>query len=223
MNVYSISQTNIAQFVFPKLPYADHECKYQIANLDIQLDLDKKEMVAASMDCDQLNPSETMTLLLFHIVTAHHVKLHSMGNWSLNIHPSHKVKNSFHARNSIVTVMYNYMGFTSFDKYIPFWTKVGILSKEWEENTAKEYFLHGIHDGVRSHSRVRELVKHSQFVRFVTLARSIFLEEFTRHKILFPGCDGEAMFVGTVLHSLEHLMYERILEDPLWVDVKCKR
>ena len=95
-------------------------------------------MVSASLNGDPLNPSETMTLLSFHIISAQHVKLHSMANWSVNIHPSHRGKNSFHARNSIVTVMYNYMGFTSFEKSIPLWIKMGILSKEWEGNEIKK-------------------------------------------------------------------------------------
>ena len=221
--ISSISQNNIARFFIPKLPYADHECTYNIANLDIKLDLDTKEMVAASLDDEHLTSSETVILLLFYIPSAHHVKVHSMGNWSLNIHTSHKVKNSFHARNSIVTVMYNHMGFTTFQKLMPLWIKIGILSKEWEGETWGQIVLHGVNGGVSSHSLIRELAKHSQLVSFVTLTRSIFLNEFARQKRLFPGCDGEAMFVGTVLHSLEHLMYERILEDPLWVDVNCKR
>ena len=146
-----------------------------------------------------------------------------MGNWSLNNHPNHKINNSFHARNSIVTVMYNYMGFTSFNKYLPLWVKLGILSKEWMGKDITEYFLHGIDEGVTSHQLIRGLAKHSELVHFVTLTRSIFLEEFAKHKRLFPGCDGEAMFVGTVLHSLDHLMASRILEDPFWLDVECKR
>ena len=223
MSIHSIGQNNFARFVFPELPYANHECTYCVANFEVKVDLSKKKMVASTFGDEHLSPSETMTLLLFHIITAHHVKLHSMGNWALNTHPSHKVKNSFHARNSIVTVMYNYMGFTSFDKYVPLWSKLGILSKEWKNNTARQYFVHGIEEGVRSHPQVRKLFEHSQFVHFVTLTRSIFLEEFVKHKSSFPGCDGEAMFVGTVLHSLDHLMYERILEDPFWVDVNCKR
>lgn len=38
-------------------------------------------------------------------------------------------------------------------------------------------------------------------------ARAIFLAEFAKHKALFPGVNGEAMFVGTVLHSLDHVSH----------------
>ena len=203
--------------------YVDDQCRCQVANLEIQVDLDKKEMVSALLDNVPLNTSESMTLLAFHIVGIQHVKLHSMANWSVNIHPKHKEKNYFHARNSIITVMYNYMGFTSFEKAIPLWIQMGILSKEWEGNTITKGFQHGMDSNVRSHANVRKLVNHSELVRFVILTRSVFLEEFAKHKHQFPGCDGETMYIGTVLHSLEHLMYERILEDPFWFDVNAKR
>ena len=45
------------------------------------------------------------------------------------------------------------------------------------------------------------------------------MHQFSLHKNCFPGVNGEAMFVGTVIHSLDHTMAERNLEDPLWLDV----
>ena len=223
INVNCIDENNNACFLFPKFMYVDDQCQCQIANLEIQVDLNKKEMVSASLGGEPLNTNESMTLVAFYIVGIQHVKLHSLANWSVNVHPSHKDKNAFHARNSIITVMYNYMGFTSFEKGIPLWIQMGILSKEWEGNTITKGFQHGIDSNVRSHANVRELFNHSELVRFVILTRSAFLEEFAKHKNQFPGCDGEALYVGTVLHSLEHLMYERILEDPFWFDVNAKR
>lgn len=43
--------------------------------------------------------------------------------------------------------------------------------------------------------------------QFVVKVRALFLAEFANHKELFPGIDGEAMFVGTVLHSLDHVSH----------------
>ena len=45
------------------------------------------------------------------------------------------------------------------------------------------------------------------FSQFVVKVRALFLAEFANHKELFPGVDGEAMFVGTVLHSLDHVSH----------------
>merc|ERR1712038_1269854 len=38
-------------------------------------------------------------------------------------------------------------------------------------------------------------------------------------KHMFPGVNGEAIFVGTILHSLDHTLMDWNLEDPLWLDV----
>jgi hypothetical protein len=57
----------------------------------------------------------------------------------------------------------------------------------------------------------------------VVKVRDIFYAEFIKHQHCFPGCNVEAMFVGTVLHSLDHTLLERNLEDPLWLDVKCPK
>ena len=70
MSIHSISQDNIATFVFPELPYANDECTYCVANLEVQVDLTKKKMVASKLSDEHISPSETMTLLLFHIITS---------------------------------------------------------------------------------------------------------------------------------------------------------
>ena len=94
-------------------------------------------------------------------------------------------------------------------------------------------FNHGIKDNICQHAQIYSLVKYSRFVKvreaitlassfnyfqlqllthnyslqFVVKTRAIFHTEFAKHKALFPGVDGEAMFVGTVLHSLDHVSH----------------
>ena len=70
-----------------------------------------------------------------------------------------------------------------------------------------------------SHPNIRNLVQHSTLVKFIVKARSIFMSEFQKHHHRFPGIHGEALFVGTIIHSLDHLMADRTLEDPLWLDI----
>jgi hypothetical protein len=57
----------------------------------------------------------------------------------------------------------------------------------------------------------------------VVKVRGIFHAEFIKHQNCFPGCNVEAMFVGTVLHSLDHTTTDWNLEDPLWLDVNCPK
>ena len=45
------------------------------------------------------------------------------------------------------------------------------------------------------------------------------MSEFAKHKDSFPGIDGEAFFVGTVMHSLVHKCMDNNLDDPMWLDV----
>lgn len=80
-------------------------------------------------------------------------------------------------------------------------------------------FNHGIKQNIWQHQNIEELVKYSEFVHFIVKVRSIFMSEFQKHKHLFPGVHGEAMFVGTIMHSLDHTLMDWNLEDPLWLDV----
>ena len=67
------------------------------------------------------------------------------------------------------------------------------------------------------------LVPHSRFVNFAARVRAIFINEFAKHKKSFPGVHGEAMFVRTILHSLDHTFMDWNLEDPLWLDIDDPR
>ena len=73
-------------------------------------------------------------------------------------------------------------------------------------------------ENVWHRSQIEDLTKYSRFVKFVIKVRSIFLFEFQKHKEDFPGIYGEAMFVGTVLHSLDHTLMEWNLKDALFLN-----
>ena len=61
-------------------------------------------------------------------------------------------------------------------------------------------------------AQIEELSKYSRYVKFASKVRAIFLSEFQKYKHLFPGVNGEAMFIGTVLHSLDHTLMDWNLE-----------
>jgi len=147
-----------------------------------------------------------------------HVKLHSLANWGLNNEPAQWEHDRFVAQNSLVTVMYNYFGYTCFGKFMKGWTKLGFLKKDVSP-ALKECFNIGINSGIWAHPNIRELAKYSRMVNYITKVRSIFMTEFAKHKKCFPGVDGEAMFVGTVMHSLDHTIMDINLDDPMWLDV----
>ena len=55
-----------------------------------------------------------------------------------------------------------------------------------------------------THKHIRQLEAHSELVHFVVRVRGFFLMQFEKHRADFPGVDGESLFLGTVLHSVDH-------------------
>jgi len=211
---------NIAGFFFSDFPYIDNDMNFRVADLfAVDIDLDTKKFVKAKMDDIDLTVSDTLILLWFNTIAAQHVKLHATANWGINQHDSLKKVNPFLRRNSVVTAMYNYFGYSIFSLFIKSWEKDSLLSEGWNE---KGLFLqclnHGIKEGIGQHGNITDLVPYSRFVSFVVKVRAIFIAEFAKHKELFPGIDGEALFVGTILHSLDHTLMEWNLPDALWLD-----
>lgn len=216
---------NIAGFFFSDFPYVDNDCNYRVADLfAVDIDLDTKRFVKAKLDDEDLTASETLILLWFNTIAAQHVKLHAMANWGINQHDSVKETNPFLHQNSVVTSMYNFFGYSTFSNFLTTWENQGLLSDGWSEKGCLiKCFNHGIREGVGQHGNIAELVKYSRFVNFSVKVRSIFMSEFAKHKHLFPGIDGEAFFVGTILHSLDHTLMEWNMVDPLWLDIEDKK
>ena len=160
-------------------------------------------------DCRYVHPiSLTITLISIYIsyytyrmltltelsFAAQHVKLHAMANWGVNVDEALADVNPFFRQSSVVTVLYNYFGYTSFNGFFETWAKEGLVSPGWmkPERPLVQAFNHGIKANVWQHSQIVELVKYSEFVNFVVQVRAIFTAEFQKHKDLFPGTDGEA-------------------------------
>jgi len=217
---------NIAAFFFADFPFVDNDCKFQIANLfAVDIDLNTKRFVRARLDDEELTANEAVTLLWYNTIAAQHVKLHAMANWGVNLDDSLEELNPFLRHNSVCTVMYNYFGYTSFTTFVNFWHRQGLLSKGWTSPNSPwvQTVDRGIKDNIWQHGQIEDLTKHSRFIKFVIRVRSIFLKEFQKHKASFPGVNGEAMFVGTVLHSLDHTLMDWNLKDPLYLDTENNR
>jgi len=217
---------NIAGFVFADFPYVDDNCDMKVADLfTVAIDLDTKRFVKAKLDCETITAKEAVTLLWYNTIAAQHVKLHAMANWGVNVDDSLKGANDFLRRNSVVTAMYNFFGYTSFNGFLKIWAKQGLVSDGWTKPNAPlvQSFNHGIKSNILQHVGIEELAKYSRFVKFTIKVRAIFLYEFQKHEDLFPGVDGEALFVGTVLHSLDHTFMEWNLKDALYLDTSDNR
>ena len=214
----------IASFLFPDFPLVDIDGKFKVANhLAVEIDLDTKRMVSCNLDDESLNASEALILLWYNTISAQHVKVHAYGNWGVNPSKEMKDVNPFYERSSVVSVVYNYFGFTSFPTFMESWKKEGLLSKDWDPSALTDTFVHGVKENICEHSNITELLPHSDMVEFITKTRWIFHNEFRKYKHLFPGINAEGLFAATVLHSLDHELMEWNLDDPLWLDVKDPR
>ena len=189
----------------------------------VEVDIETKRMINCHLDDEQLSASEAVILLYFNTISAQHVKLHAFGNWGVNIDNEAKEVNPFLQRNSLITVAYNFFGFSMFPRSFDCWKRQGLLSKEWNPAAFQQVFNHGLKENILQHSHVVDLALHSELVNFVTKVRSIFHAEFVRHKHMFPGINAEGLFVGTILHSVDHALAEWNLEDPLWLDINDRR
>lgn len=170
-------------------------------------------MIKAMLDGKQLSAEECIILLVFKHIFNDHTKIHACANWAVNVSAS----NPFVKRNSIVTVMYNFSGFTIFCELAALWFRIGVTKHDLAK--LKEVIEQGLKTGMQFHGNIGDLAGFSDVVDFVIKVRNNFMNEFAEHKKDFPGIEGEALFIGTVLHSLDHTLLDETLEDPLWLDV----
>lgn len=123
--------------------------------------------------------------------------------------------------------MYNHMGYSGFDGSLAMFARLGLCSPGWSGNKMDRpllrVFNHAINANAPVHHNIRDLVSHSRLVGFVVKVRAIFFAEFARHKADFPGIDCEALFISTVLHSLDHYCAEKNVTDPLYMNTSNKR
>lgn len=208
-------------FAFEKFPVitADNKCVIHDL-LTCEVDVASRQLVSATLDGVSLTPSESMGALCFYAVSAAHVKTHALANWgTVPVDAGDAVA----VQNSCVSAVYNWFGFVMFSKFFPVWRLLGLLPQDQHGAVLAEVFKSGLETGVRAHPHVLEMQQHSRVADFVIRARGIFHDEFRKHEHLFPGVDPECMFIGSVLHSLDHHMYETILTDELWLSRACPR
>lgn len=181
----------------------------------IFVDLSSRRMVGATIDGKAASAKKALILLWFNTVFGTHVKIHAMANWGIAEH----VESWQTWWMQQCTIMYNYFGFVVFSRAITeFWYKVGLTLRCY--SNIREASAHSASVGVPFHAQVRELREHSRLVRFLLKVRKVFFAEFEKHRPDFAGADAEAMFVGTICHSLDHCMMDENLRDPLWLDIE---
>lgn len=206
----------IAEFSWTNIAFIQMDTTVgKVKAFRVLVDVESRVMVSASIDGQPVSAKKAMILLWFDTVFGTHVKIHAMANWGIARH----VEGLQLWWMQACSVMYNYFGFIVFSRFITeFWFKMGLTLRCY--TSVKQASSHSASTGVPFHGNVHQLAKHSVLVRFMLKVRKFFLAEFERHKSDFEGADAEAMFVGTICHSLDHSMMDENLKDPLWLDVE---
>ena len=94
------------------------------------------------------------------------------------------------------------------------------MEEDWDFSSLISTWVHGMQENIVSHPVIVDLVPYSEFVEFTCKLRPFFLKEFAKvKKYYFPGCHGKALYIGTIMHSLDHCCMDWNIEDPLWLDV----
>ena len=79
---------------------------------------------------------------------------------------------------------------------------MGLLGKEWKSQSWIDTIVHGISENAFCHPLVNELAPYSEFVDFHCKLRPFFHKEFAKVKSsYFPGCNGEALYIGKLIRS----------------------
>mmetsp|Transcript_24997 Transcript_24997/g.66421 ORF Transcript_24997/g.66421 Transcript_24997/m.66421 type:complete len:358 (+) Transcript_24997:217-1290(+) len=209
----------VARFRWTQFSLLSMEGNFYAADLFVvDVDLNSKRMLTATLDSESITASDALTLVCFHTFFCGHPKIHAFATWGVKLEGS---VNSYIGQCGWVTNFYNYLGGTCFARLMHLFHVVGVCRNLRGINLV---FAHGTeHGGIPKHGPLRELQRHSEVVDFVVKVRRHFLRTFEKYLGFGGDIDAEAMFVGTVLHSLDHELWSVHLADALWLDVDSPR
>lgn len=226
VNLLEISEADsgrVGRFVWNDFPTIDNNDNLIFfRSLTVNVDLTSKVMVSATIsegewsNSDEVKVSkiearDVLVILCLYVFSANHVKVHSVANWGVDPTSSNRAVRLY----SVATVMYNHFGkyvfsnlmrqfyswgwasspFVTFSKLVDVGLKQGILSR------------------ILSHAYLRNLhMNESKLVHFIQCTRKVFYEEFSQFAADFHNVEIEALFVGSIIHSLDHSQCEVTIE-----------
>jgi len=103
----------------------------------------------------------------------------------------------------MISAMFNHFGFIGVPDQVDHMHRLGFLAYDMGE-TLRQLLRHGMKAPPVCHRQVVQLIPYSHFAKFVVSTRKVFLREFAKYAEDFTGVDAEAMFLGTVMHSVDH-------------------
>ena len=207
----------IGRFVWVDVPLLYGVDKMRVfERLTIVIDLTNRKWRSTQLlGHGPVGARDTLCLMGFILYVPSHAKLHCFANWAIDL----ESKNAFVRRMSVVSVMYNYFGFSGLPTVFAILHKAGLASSTYAE--VKMCLVKGIDSGMHNHNAtIRSLATYSDFVHFIIHIRRRFLQCFTKYTDDFPSTSGECLFLGTVVHGLDHTKAADTVTDPLWFEAE---
>jgi hypothetical protein len=197
--VWAKKEDDILTYKIPAMTHINAETGNVIAgDFILTVDCVTREFLGATWRRDTLSPAATLGLLMNAFAGHTHPLLHGYAAWGVNVESD----NWFVRRMSVITVKYNNLGVEAWPFMVGFLAKCGLTrTRLTEENTRLTIHLN---HNVPEHSSKMHEMTHLPYVNFVMEVRKSFMKTFEGYKADFADIDPEALFVGTVLHSIDH-------------------
>lgn len=202
----------IARFKVPGTAHVKLDETVECGDLIWTLDLEKGKAIEGSFNGKKLRPCDLLALAVSVGSGNSHTVIHSYANWGTNV--GYNV-NPFIRRMGVLTIKWNYYGVTTSQTFIDLCRSLGLV-KYISSKTSKlsVYMNHQVQrhsHGSRGFKALKKLEPYSQTIKFLFKLRPYFLMRFEYHQADFPDIDGESLFVGTVIHSIDHIQTANLM------------
>lgn len=168
------------------------------------VDLKARLLVQATFDGEEMTPEDAFCVLSSEASNHIHPQLHAYANWGV-CHDYDGV-HSYLRRASIVTVIYNDMGFRGGATGVELLHSLGVCKHA--TGPGFKSIVNGVRSGMADHKHVHDLMPYSKYVSFVVKVRRFFLHHFENYKNDFGAhVSGEAVFIGSLFHSIDHSQF----------------
>lgn len=210
MVVWSYKDGNVLRYEIPGVTHIDAKTgRVTAGTLALKIDITEKSVFDIVYKDTPISV-QACAVLVFNCFAGHtHPVIHSCANWGIN--PD--CPDWFIRRMSVISVKYNHMGLHGWPLAVTLFKRIGLLETPLG-NDQTRLTCHMNHN-VPNHAHLREFRNVSQYSSFILDVHRHFLLKFEEYAQDFPGIDGEALFVGTVLHAIDHCQAAKIMGQPL--------
>ena len=199
------NQITTARFCIPGVTHIHRDKSVTSGDLNFVLDVTNYLVKSARYNHENISLNDAISLAFISWAGQTHPVMHSFANWAVNPFSS----NRFIRHMSLITITYNFFGIEAFPVIVDFLRTLGIC-RYLNLDIGKVVTHQGPHT-VPPHLNILSLKKYSRYLNFFAKTRKFFLQEFSKYKEDFAGIDGEALFISTIGHSVEHALMARLV------------